>query len=168
MTCLIFFKLVSKCGSLVRYMRVCSIVFPELATWVEQLVDFPKCKPGEFMVSLSEIIVDHMMNSLARDMTNFGEPTPQRFFKPYDLWKLDEAYRLLDDMGLKPVDPYKAVSGMHKYYEVCKHLSGGDRDMAMNKVEQRYDGYQQTMTLMTLMQHIHSLEKRLERLEAKP
>lgn len=116
---------------------------------------------------LVDDLIDRMMDSLARDLTNFGEPTPERFFKPYDMWKLDEAYRLMHDMNFKPVDPYKAVSGMHKFYEVCKRRNGGDCEMTMKNVEQRYHAYQQTMTLMTLMNYIHSLEERIEALEAK-
>lgn len=162
-----FYMIFSKCFwslcdfILVRYMQVCSIAFPELAYWVSTT-----CKTRTTFLLVDDLI-DRMMDSLARDLTNFGEPTPERFFKPYDMWKLDEADRLMQDMNLKPVDPYKAVSGMHKYYEVCKRLTGGDHDTAMQRVEQRYDGYQQTMTLMTLMNHIHTLEERLARLEAK-
>lgn len=147
--------------TLVRYMQVCSIAFPELAYWVSTMYK------KKTLVLLVDELNDCMMKSLARDLTNFGEPTPERFFKPYDMWKLNEAYRLMQDMNLKPVDPYKAVCGMHKFYEVCKRLTGGDHDTAMQRVEQRYDGYQQTMTLMTLMNHIHTLEERLARLEAK-
>lgn len=137
-----------------RYLPVCHVAFPGLARGMETLSGVAK-----------EALVDSMEQALCADMVSFNEQTPERFFKAYNDWKIDESIRMLQIMKLRPVDPYKAISGMHKYYEVAKRISGGNHDRAVRQLEDRYDGFQHTMTMMQMMQYISALEDRVERLE---
>jgi len=77
-----------------------------------------------------------MLEAITKDISKFGDQAPAHLFFTFDQWKNYEANRMMQEMKLEPIDPYKTVLSLYNTYSQYKN---GGHYAAMQRLN-RYHG----------------------------